>query len=57
MAQVEEQRGEGKKGTVSFLPLPLPLFHFLVVVPSFARSKPKIPVLVVPLRAYLPPIP
>ena len=57
MARVKEQRGEGKKGRVSLLPLPLPLFHFLVVVPLFARSKPKIPVLVVPFRAYLPAIP
>ena len=47
-ARVKEQRGEGKKGRVSFLSLTLPLFHFLAVVPFFARSKPKIPVLVVP---------
>ena len=29
--------------TLSFLPLPSPLFHFLVLVSFLARSKPKIP--------------
>ena len=40
MARVKDQRRVGKKGRVSFLS-PSPLFHFLAVVPFFARSKPK----------------
>ena len=37
-------RGRGRK-EVSFLPLPLPLFHFLAFVSFLARPKPRIPFL------------
>ena len=42
VAQVKE-RGGGEE--VSFLPFPLPLFHFLALVSFLAWSKPKVPFL------------
>ena len=41
MARVKEQRGVGKKGRVSFLPLPFPPLSFFGCRSIFARSKQK----------------
>ena len=45
MAQAKQQGGgrEQRNREVSFLPLPLPLFHFLALVSFLARPKPRIP--------------
>ena len=52
MGRVKEMgRGARKKGG-NFLPLPL--FHFLALVPFFAWPKPKIPFVVVPRNFFAP---